>query len=320
MHEWDDTDIQAPNPLKGAAKTRHLKRLSQVPDPGLRKPPWLRARAANTPEVARLKNVLRQANLHTVCEEAACPNIGECFGKGTATFMIMGSICTRSCPFCDVAHGRPGVLDDNEPGNLARTIRAMGLNYVVITSVDRDDLEDRGAAHFVACIRAVREYNPDITIEVLVPDFRGRIDIALEILGQALPDVFNHNLETVPRLYGTARPGARYRESLELIRRFKETYPAVPTKSGLMLGLGETNEEIEAVMGDLRDHGCDMLTLGQYLQPSRHHLPVARYVSPDEFRHFAELGRRMEFRNVASGPLVRSSYHADRQQAGDHIT
>jgi lipoic acid synthetase len=278
----------------------------------------LRARAPNTPEVARLKSILRENHLHTVCEEAGCPNIGECFGHGTATFMIMGDICTRRCPFCDVAHGRPKPLDTDEPANLARTIRAMGLRFVVVTSVDRDDLRDGGAGHFVACIDAIRATNPDTSIEVLVPDFRGRMDTALDILQPSPPDVFNHNLETVPRLYRAARPGADYRHSLELLQKFKQRHPAVPTKSGLMVGLGETGEEIIEVMRDLRDHGCNLLTIGQYLQPSRdHHLQVERYVTPEEFGHYASVGKSLGFHNVASGPLVRSSYHAEQQTHGN---
>jgi len=251
-----------------------------------------------------------------VCEEAACPNLGECFTHGTATFMIMGDICTRRCPFCDVAHGRPDPLDADEPRHLAETIEAMGLRYVVVTSVDRDDLRDGGAAHFVSCIQAVRERNPDTRIEILVPDFRGRMDRALDILRQAPPDVFNHNLETVPRLYRKARPGSDYTWSLTLLKTFKQEHAGVPTKSGLMLGLGETLEEVEQVMRDMREHDVDMLTLGQYLQPSRHHLPVDRFVHPDEFDRLREIGEAMGFSQVASGPMVRSSYHADQQAAG----
>jgi lipoic acid synthetase len=257
--------------------------------------------------------VLRDNRLHTVCEEASCPNIGECFAGGTATFMIMGDICTRRCPFCDVAHGRPEPLDADEPDNLGRTIKAMGLNYVVITSVDRDDLRDGGAAHFSACITSIREQSPSIQIEVLVPDFRGRMDRALDILVNTPPDVFNHNLETVPSLYKKVRPGSDYSWSLNLLKRFKALHPQVPTKSGLMLGVGETLDEVEQVMRDLREHDCDMLTLGQYLQPSVHHLPVSRYVHPDEFEQLGELGRKLGFSHVASGPMVRSSYHADQQ-------
>jgi lipoic acid synthetase len=280
-----------------------------------RKPAWIRAQVPAGPEISRLKQVLRSRNLHTVCEEATCPNLGECFKHGTATFMIMGDICTRRCPFCDVAHGRPNPLDEQEPNRLAQTIAEMGLRYVVITSVDRDDLRDGGAAHFVACIEAAREQSPELKIEVLVPDFRGRMDLALDIFLKAPPDVFNHNLETVPRLYRQARPGADYQWSLDLLKRFKQEHPAVPTKSGLMLGLGEEIDEVLEVMQDLRDHDCDMLTLGQYLQPTRHHHPVERFVTPEEFDELAEQGRAMGFSQVASGPLVRSSYHADQQAA-----
>ncbi|MFO1371209.1 MAG: lipoyl synthase [Candidatus Competibacteraceae bacterium] len=279
----------------------------------LRKPAWIRAHFPGTPEVQRLKQILRDNHLHTVCEEANCPNLGECFGHGTATFMIMGDICTRRCPFCDVGHGRPNPLDAQEPENLARTVAAMRLKYVVITSVDRDDLRDGGAAHFAACIRAVRAQQPGISIEILTPDFRGRMDVALDTLEQEPPDVFNHNLETVPRLYRQARPGADYQYSLTLLQRFKERHPQLPTKSGLMLGLGETLAEIEAVMGDLRAHQVEMLTLGQYLQPSVYHLPVDRYVPPEEFEHLREVGEALGFSHVASAPLVRSSYHADLQ-------
>jgi lipoic acid synthetase len=305
---------------RGAAKVARIPVKIEPTVHFLRKPKWIRAKAPTSPEVSRLKSVLRDHRLHTVCEEASCPNLGECFSHGTATFMIMGDICTRRCPFCDVAHGRPGTLDAEEPVNLAETIAAMGLRYVVITSVDRDDLRDGGAGHFKACIEAVRHRSPSIKIEILVPDFRGRVDAALEILGQAPPDVFNHNLETVPRLYKPVRPGADYRGSLKLLQRFKERHPRLPTKSGLMLGLGETFEEIEAVLKDLREHGCDMLTLGQYLQPSRHHLPVARYVTPEEFAALGERARALGFANVASGPMVRSSYHADLQAAGREVS
>ncbi len=281
-----------------------------------RKPEWIRVRAPISTAVTDLKKVLRDNHLHTVCEEASCPNIAECFGKGTATFMIMGDVCTRRCPFCDVGHGRPNPLDQDEPANLARTIKAMGLRYVVITSVDRDDLRDGGAGHFIACIEAVREASPQTRIEVLVPDFRGRIDPALDIFSQCPPDVFNHNLETIPRLYRSARPGSDYAHSLNLIKRFKAQHPQVPTKSGLMVGLGEEVDEIIEVMADLRAHDCDMLTLGQYLQPTRHHLPVERFMHPDEFAELARTGEKMGFTHVASGPLVRSSYHADEQAAG----
>jgi lipoic acid synthetase len=282
----------------------------------LRKPAWIRVRSWATPEVARLKQVLRANHLHTVCEEASCPNIGECFGKGTATFMIMGDVCTRRCTFCDVAHGRPAALDPQEPLNLARTVKAMALRYVVVTSVDRDDLRDGGAGHFVACIRAIRELSPQTNIEVLVPDFRGRMDVALALMHDAPPDVFNHNLETVPRLYREVRPGSDYRHSLTLLQRFKQAHPQLPTKSGLMLGLGETLDEIHAVMRDLRLHEVDMLTVGQYLQPSRFHHPVVRYVTPEEFRQLETYGYEAGFQHVASGALVRSSYHADRQAEG----
>ena len=280
-----------------------------------RKPKWIKAQAPNSPEVKRLKQILRDNKLHTVCEEAACPNLGECFSHGTATFMIMGDICTRRCPFCDVSHGKPLPLDENEPENMAQTIAAMGLRYVVITSVDRDDLRDGGAAHFVSCIQRTRELNPQIHIEILTPDFRGRMDIALTILKSAPPDVFNHNLETVPRLYKQSRPGADYQYSLTLIKEFKQLFPHIPSKSGLMLGLGETNEEVIETLKDLRAHDCDMLTLGQYLQPSRHHLPVDRFVTPDEFAELAEIAKQLGFSQVASGQMVRSSYHADQQAA-----
>ena len=308
-------EVDAVRDGKGAAKTARIPIKIQPKEP-LKKPAWIRAKAPTHPEVGRLKVLLRSHKLNTVCEEASCPNIGECFAHGTATFMIMGRLCTRRCPFCDVAHGRPDPLDPDEPENLARAIAAMGLRFVVITSVDRDDLRDGGAAHFVACIEAVRRHTSQTSIEVLVPDFRGRLAVALDTLGRALPDVFNHNLETVPRLYKAARPGADYRHSLELLRQFKERYPGIPTKSGLMVGLGETNEEIVEVMRDLRAVGCDMLTIGQYLQPSRHHLPVERYVTPAEFEEFARIGRALGFSSVASGPMVRSSYHAERQARG----
>lgn len=300
---------------RGAAKTARIPIKIQPREP-LRKPPWIRARAPTHPEVGRLKTLLRAHQLNTVCEEASCPNIGECFAHGTATFMIMGRLCTRRCPFCDVAHGRPDPLDPEEPEHLARAVAAMGLRFVVITSVDRDDLRDGGAGHFVACTEAVRRHTPQTSVEVLVPDFRGRLPVAVDTLGRALPDVFNHNLETVPRLYKAARPGADYRHSLELLERFKSRYPGIPTKSGLMVGLGETNEEIVAVMRDLRAAGCDMITIGQYLQPSRDHLPVERFATPDEFAEFGQRARALGFTHVASGPLVRSSYHAEQQARG----
>ncbi|MBK8510302.1 MAG: lipoyl synthase [Candidatus Competibacter sp.] len=311
--------VQAPGgKLRGEEKLARIpvKIAPTTPEQRLRKPAWIRARFPGTPEVLRLKQILRDNRLHTVCEEANCPNLGECFGHGTATFMIMGDICTRRCPFCDVGHGRPNPLDGQEPENLARTVAAMGLNYVVITSVDRDDLRDGGAAHFAACVRAVRARRPGIVIEILTPDFRGRMEAALAVLAGEPPDVFNHNLETVPRLYRQARPGADYHYSLQLLKRFKEAHPRIPTKSGLMLGLGETLAEIEEVMGDLRDHGVNMLTLGQYLQPSVHHLPVACYVPPEEFERLRAVGEALGFTHVASGPMVRSSYHADSQARG----
>lgn len=297
---------------KGADKVARIP-VKVVPRAPERKPPWIRVKSPAHPEVGRLKNLLREHRLHTVCEEASCPNLGECFSGGTATFMIMGRLCTRRCPFCDVAHGRPLPLDAGEPVQLAAAIAQMGLKYVVITSVDRDDLRDGGAAHFTACIEAVRHRSSATTIEILVPDFRGRLEFALDTLACALPDVFNHNLETVSRLYKAARPGADYGHSLKLLSEFKARHPHVPTKSGLMVGLGETDAEIETVMRDLRAHGCDMLTIGQYLQPSRHHLPVDRFVPPEQFTRFEQLGYTLGFRHVASGPLVRSSYHADRQ-------
>lgn len=301
---------------RGAAKTARIPIKVEVTEKPMRKPAWIRAKSPAGPEVQRLKSVLRENRLFTVCEEASCPNLGECFAHGTATFMIMGDICTRRCPFCDVAHGRPDPLDESEPTNLAQTIKAMGLRYVVVTSVDRDDLRDGGAGHFVACIKAVREASPKIRIEILVPDFRGRKDRALNILRAAPPDVFNHNLETVPRLYKQARPGSDYAWSLDLLRQFKQEHPGVPSKSGLMLGLGETLDEVEQVMRDMREHDVEMLTLGQYLQPSKHHLPVDRYVHPDEFEKLRILGQSLGFGQVASGPMVRSSYHADQQAAG----
>ena len=300
-------------PHKGAAKTARIPIKIAPRATALPKPAWLRVRAPASPDVMHLKQVLRTQNLHTVCEEANCPNLTECFGGGTATFMILGRLCTRRCPFCDVAHGRPQPPDAQEPDSLARTVAAMGLRFVVVTSVDRDDLRDGGAQHFVDCLRAIRVHSPGIHVEILVPDFRGRLDKALDILSAAPPDVFNHNLETVPRLYKATRPGADYAHSLRLLADFKRRHPHIPTKSGLMLGLGETDDEILTVMRDLRAHGCELLTLGQYLQPSRSHLWVERYVSPEEFDQFAAAGRDMGFRHVASGPLVRSSYHAEQQ-------
>ncbi|WP_322629640.1 lipoyl synthase [Halothiobacillus sp.] len=286
-----------------------------------RKPAWIRARPQGGAQVQRLKKILRDQGLHTVCEEANCPNLGECFDSGTATFMILGDICTRRCPFCDVAHGKPRPVDADEPARLAETVAAMGLNYVVITSVDRDDLRDGGAAHFAAVIRALRDRCPDLTIEILTPDFRGRESVAIEILANEPPDVFNHNLETVPSLYRAARPGADYAGSLQLLATMKARCPNVPTKSGLMLGLGETDEQLLAVLADLRAHQVDMLTLGQYLQPSLNHLPVKRFVTPEQFAQLGREAEAMGFSHVASGPMVRSSYHADQggRAALDHV-
>jgi lipoic acid synthetase len=297
----------------GRAKTARIP-IKIVPQERLRKPAWIRVKSgSSSTRFDEIKQRLRENQLHTVCEEASCPNIGECFGKGTATFMILGDLCTRRCPFCDVAHGRPAPPDANEPRHLAQTIAALALEYVVITSVDRDDLRDGGAGHFADCIRLVRELSAQTRIEVLVPDFRGRLETALEILTACPPDVMNHNLETVPRLYRQARPGADYKHSLELLAQFKARKPQIPTKSGLMLGLGETDAEILEVMRDLRAHGVDMLTIGQYLQPTAHHLPVLRYVHPDGFREFERAAQAMGFAHAAVGPMVRSSYHADRQ-------
>lgn len=300
---------------KGVAKTARnpVKIAPQSPDQLLRKPSWIRVRSSNSQEFYEVKRILREQKLHTVCEEASCPNIGECFGKGTATFMILGDLCTRRCPFCDVAHGRPRPPDPEEPLHLAQSIAAMKLKYVVITSVDRDDLRDGGAQHFVDCIREVRAHSPQTKIEILVPDFRGRLDIALEKLFVCPPDVMNHNLETVPRLYRQCRPGADYTHSLRLLKEFKARFPGIPTKSGLMLGLGETDEEILDVMRDLREHDVEMLTIGQYLQPSIGHLPVMRYVTPGAFKEFERAAIEMGFSNAACGPMVRSSYHADQQ-------
>lgn len=315
------TEAQSkPRASRGEAKTRPLKipvRVEGAPLP--RKPHWIRAKAPTDPKVLALKKLIRDKQLHTVCEEAACPNLGECFAHGTATFMIMGDLCTRRCPFCDVAHGRPEPLDPDEPEHLADAIEHMGLKYVVITSVDRDDLKDGGATHFVECVRAIRTRMPGIMIEILTPDFRKREEIAIDAFTEMAPDVFNHNLETVPRLYRYARPGAVYEGSLRLLKRIRERLPHVPTKSGLMLGLGETFGEVKQVLDDLRAHDVDMLTLGQYLQPSRHHLPVDRFVSPEEFDELGDYARDLGFTNVASGPMVRSSYHADMQALGGEV-
>lgn len=299
--------------LKGADKVARIP-IKVVPSKSVqRKPSWIRARAPTGDLVRKLKSTLRENSLYTVCEEASCPNLGECFSQGTATFMIMGDICTRRCPFCDVGHGRPNPLDPQEPYNLAKTIQNMGLRYVVITSVDRDDLRDGGAQHFIDCIDQTRRLNPDIKIEILTPDFRGRMDVALEIMAESPPDVFNHNLESVPVLYKKIRPGADYQWSLDLLKKFKQLYPEIPTKSGLMLGLGEEIFDVEGVLRDLRAHDVNMLTLGQYLQPSRDHLPVERFVTPDEFDQLGKYAYSIGFDQVASGPMVRSSYHADLQ-------
>ena len=305
--------------LRGAEKVARIP-VKVIPTVDLlKKPDWIRVKIPASPQISHIKDTLRKHKLASVCEEASCPNLGECFSNGTATFMIMGEICTRRCPFCDVAHGKPKPLSENEPRELAEAIAEMRLRYVVITSVDRDDLKDSGAQHFANCISETRRLNPDIQIEVLVPDFRGRIEIALDILEKTPPHVFNHNLETVPRLYRQARPGADYTWSLELLRRYKERVPSVMTKSGLMLGLGETKEEVMEVMRDMKAHNIDMVTLGQYLQPSRNHLAVARFVHPDEFEELRAYGEALGFAHVASGPLVRSSYHADKQAKGELI-
>jgi len=306
--------------LRGADKVARIP-IKVIPTETMpRKPEWLRIKVPSSPEVARIKNKLREHKLASVCEEANCPNLGECFSHGTATFMIMGEICTRRCPFCDVAHGRPNALDENEPVELAKAVADMRLKYVVVTSVDRDDLRDGGAQHFANCIEAINERTPSTEVEVLVPDFRGRMDIALDILAKRPPQVFNHNLESVPRLYKKIRPGSDYQWSLDLLKKYKERCPDVLTKSGLMVGLGETNEEILEVLRDLRAHNVDMLTLGQYLQPSLNHLPVDRFVPPEEFDELGRQAKSMGFQHVASGPLVRSSYHADLQAKGENVS
>ena len=302
---------------RGADKVRRIPVKVIPSETVLRKPDWIRVRIPASSEVGRIKNILRTRKLASVCEEASCPNISECFSHGTATFMIMGEICTRRCPFCDVAHGKPLALDEDEPRQLAEAVAEMKLKYVVVTSVDRDDLKDSGAGHFADCISELRIHNPDTRVEVLVPDFRGRMEIALEILSNCPPDVFNHNLETVPRLYKKARPGADYQWSLALLKQYKQLNPSVLTKSGLMLGLGETLDEVREVMRDMRAHDVDMVTLGQYLQPSRDHLALERYVHPDEFAELARDAKALGFSHVASGPLVRSSYHADLQAKGE---
>jgi len=305
--------------LRGAEKVARIP-VKVIPTVELPvKPDWIRVRIPASPKIAQIKEQLRKHKLASVCEEASCPNLGECFSNGTATFMVMGEICTRRCPFCDVAHGKPKPLDENEPRELAQAISEMGLRYVVITSVDRDDLKDSGAQHIANCITETRHYNPGIKVEVLVPDFRGRMRAALDILEKTPPDVFNHNLETVPRLYKQARPGADYQWSLDLLKQYKARQPDVLTKSGLMLGLGETKEEVMQVLQDLRAHDVEMITLGQYLQPSRNHLAVQRFVHPDEFEELRLFGEALGFKQVASGPMVRSSYHADKQAAGESV-
>ena len=306
--------------LRGYDKVRRIP-VKVIPTTELpSKPDWIRVKIPASPKISHIKQKLREHKLASVCEEASCPNLGECFSNGTATFMIMGDICTRRCPFCDVAHGKPRELDVNEPRELAVAIKEMGLSYVVITSVDRDDLKDSGAQHFADCITQTRHFNPETQVEVLVPDFRGRMDIALDILQQTPPDVFNHNLETVPRMYRQARPGADYQWSLDLLKAYKARCPDVVTKSGLMLGLGETKEEVKEVLKDLKAHEVDMITLGQYLQPSKDHLKVERFVHPSEFDELREFGEALGFKQVASGPLVRSSYHADKQAHGEAVS
>ncbi|MCW8885323.1 MAG: lipoyl synthase [Motiliproteus sp.] len=306
--------------LKGESKMSRLKHKPDPERPRLRKPEWIRIDPRSNSNINKVKAELRGKNLHTVCEQASCPNLAECFSKKTATFMIMGAICTRRCPFCDVAHSKPMALNEDEPRDVARTIRQLGLKYAVITSVDRDDLRDGGSAHFASVVEEIRKRSPEVRVEILVPDFRGRMDTALDNLGAALPDVLNHNMETVPRLYSQCRPGADYQWSLDLLKQFKERNPEVVTKSGLMVGLGETMEEIAEVMKDLRAHGVEMITIGQYLQPSRHHLAVERYVTPEEFKQLEIIGNDLGFDNVASGPMVRSSYHADMQASGQQIS
>ncbi|RUO79653.1 lipoyl synthase [Pseudidiomarina taiwanensis] len=320
--------MSKPVRVEPGVKLRDADKMALIPvkivpterDQMLRKPEWLKVKLpASTQRIDEIKQAMRKHGLHSVCEEASCPNLPECFNHGTATFMILGAICTRRCPFCDVAHGRPLPPDPEEAVKLGQTIRDMKVKYVVVTSVDRDDLRDGGAQHFADCIREIRAHSPGIQVEVLVPDFRGRMQVALDILTAEAPDVFNHNLETVPRMYKAARPGANYQWSLDLLKNYKAARPDIRTKSGLMVGLGETNEEILEVMRDLRAHNVDMLTIGQYLQPSRHHLPVTRYVTPDEFEMFRVEGEKMGFTHIASGPLVRSSYHADLQAAGKEV-
>ncbi|HMY39346.1 MAG TPA: lipoyl synthase [Marinagarivorans sp.] len=329
VHAYDPTDTKTPvkrtRRIAEGEKLRDADKVERIPvkviasDAPLRKPDWIRIRIPASPEVDRIKQLLRKNRLSTVCEEANCPNLSECFSGGTATFMIMGDICTRRCPFCDVGHGKPKPLDADEPKNLASAIAEMGLKYVVITSVDRDDLRDGGAEHFADCIREARALSPNLQIEILTPDFRGRMDIALDILTQTPPDVFNHNMETVSRLYREARPGANYAWSLKLLQEYKQRRPEVLTKSGLMVGLGETKEEIIETMQHMREHQIDMLTIGQYLAPSKSHLPVKRYVEPAEFDDYARIAKELGFVHAACGPLVRSSYHADKQAHGELV-
>lgn len=321
----DNLPVKRTRRLAQGEKLRDADKVERIPvkviatDKTLRKPDWIRVRIPSSPEVSRIKAMLRKSNLSTVCEEANCPNLTECFSGGTATFMIMGEICTRRCPFCDVGHGKPNPLDPEEPARLAQAIADMGLRYVVITSVDRDDLRDGGAQHFVDCIREARRASPNLQVEILTPDFRGRMDIALDLLQADAPDVFNHNLETVPRLYREARPGANYQWSLTLLEQYKQRRPDILTKSGLMVGLGETKEEIIEVLHDMRAHNIDMLTIGQYLQPSKDHLPVRRYVTPEEFDEYTAVANELGFKHAACGPLVRSSYHADKQAHGEVV-
>ncbi len=313
------SNYQAPSRATPETHQRNSEKLARIPikveqkETTLRKPEWIRIKLPTGQETAKIKQLLRESQLHTVCEEAACPNLAECFKHGTATFMIMGDLCTRRCPFCDVAHGKPQPLDEKEPRQLAEAVQKMALKYVVITSVNRDDLRDGGAGHFANCIREIRQQTPNTKIEILVPDFRGRIEKAIEILAEQPCDVFNHNMETVPRLYAKARPGADYQGSLELFRQFHEAKPNVPTKSGLMLGIGEAEAEVVQVMRDLLSVGCSMLTLGQYLQPSKDHLAVEEYITPAQFDRYAQIAKELGFKNIASAPLVRSSYHADLQ-------
>lgn len=319
MNKQRDMD---PGKMRGAEKLARIpvKIEASTKESTLRKPDWLRIKLPNNNSISKLKAMFKDKKLFTVCEEASCPNLAECYSHGIATFMIMGDKCTRRCSFCDVAHGRPDPLDTDEPRHLAETVKTMDLKYVVITSVDRDDLRDGGANHFTQCIQEIRALNPSTKIEVLVPDFRGRMEKALEAMASALPDVFNHNVETVPELYKQARPGSDYHWSLNLLLQFKKRFAGIPTKSGLMLGLGETNQQIKAVLRDMRQYDIDMLTLGQYLQPSKFHLPVHRYVSPAEFDELGDYAKSLGFKNVASGPLVRSSYHADLQAAGEKVS